>query len=320
MKYKRSFLMVFALFFCSCDKALAQQNVAVKKLSDSTGYVLIDGAAFNYVAQGKGRPCLVLGSSIYYPRTFSKNLRTQFRFYFVDLRWFAKIHPNVKSDEYNLHNITDDIENIRSALQLKNPVLIGHSIHGTIAMEYAKQYPKHIKALIMIGSPNIFGNRQYDDATTEIWRTASPERKQMQDNNWKLMPDKDTISAAQLIIEEYCAMGPKYWYDSTYNAKWLWKDMSIDAPLLHHIYNDIFLDYIMFDSISKAPVKTFVALGKYDFIIPAALWLRQGRIENVTVHVFEKSGHTPQWEESEAFDKEILNWLDGKLRPHKNQN
>jgi proline iminopeptidase len=304
-----STLLVFILFCCCGDKTQAQQKVLLKKLSDSTGYISIGETVFSYVAKGKGKPCLVIGSSIYYPKTFSKNLQAHLRMYFVDLRWFAGMHPPVKPEAYGLPEIVDDIEKIRSALQLDKPVLIGHSIHGTIAMEYAKQYPQHVSALIMIGSPNIFGNREYDDATTEVWNTASFQRKKMQDANWQTIPNKDSISAAQLIIEEYCAMAPKYWHDSTYNAKWLWKDMIIDAPLLHHLYDHVFLNYNMFNNQKKAPVRTFVALGKYDYIIPATLWLNQGSIEQVTLKVFEKSGHTPQLEESDAFDKAILHWL-----------
>ncbi len=34
--------------------------------------------------------------------------------------------------------------------------------------------------------------------------------------------------------------------------------------------------------------------------------------KDLTVRVFEKSGHTPQWEESDLFDAELLGWLSSR--------
>jgi proline iminopeptidase len=36
--------------------------------------------------------------------------------------------------------------------------------------------------------------------------------------------------------------------------------------------------------------------------------------KDMTVRVFEKSGHAPHFEESELFDKELLGWL-SKVQP-----
>ncbi|HSW70485.1 MAG TPA: hypothetical protein VLH77_00710 [Gammaproteobacteria bacterium] len=51
-------------------------------------------------------------------------------------------------------------------------------------------------------------------------------------------------------------------------------------------------------------------LGRYDYWNPPHLWepLRQ-KFKNLTIRVFEKSGHTPQLEEAELFDSELLSWL-----------
>lgn len=57
----------------------------------------------------------------------------------------------------------------------------------------------------------------------------------------------------------------------------------------------------------------FLGLGRYDFLAPYCLWNSiRSKFKNLTVRVFEKSGHTPQYEESTLFDEELLRWLSEK--------
>lgn len=48
-----------------------------------------------------------------------------------------------------------------------------------------------------------------------------------------------------------------------------------------------------------------MALGRHDFIVAPP----SSRFADVTVRIFEKSGHTPQYEEAERFDRELLHWM-----------
>ena len=63
----------------------------------------------------------------------------------------------------------------------------------------------------------------------------------------------------------------------------------------------------------QAPV--FLALGRYDHIIaPPFSWdTIRPKFHDLTVRIFEKSGHTPQLEEPDAFDAELLEWLNEKV-------
>jgi proline iminopeptidase len=40
------------------------------------GAVSVEGATLQYRVEGRGCACLVIGSTVYYPRTFSSALRT----------------------------------------------------------------------------------------------------------------------------------------------------------------------------------------------------------------------------------------------------
>ena len=302
-----SFLLLLILSGCRNYQRVLEKD---KSQSDpETGYITISGTKLNYVIEGKGKPCLVIGSSIYYPRTFSKQLRDSLKFYFVDMRWFAKEYNPVKVENYTLDTILSDIEKVREGLNLDKVIIAGHSIHSVIAFEYARKHPDRVSHIVMIGSPAWQTNQEQEDAIKNIWQTASPERKKLQNENWKKLSEMKGLSPAQFDIENYCLMAPKYWYDMTYDARWLWKDMTLNTEILNSLYDSVFRDYFIFRHERSVPVPTFVAMGRYDYVDPYTLWEGFDDIKGLTVRIFEKSGHTPQLEESALFNGELLQWL-----------
>ncbi len=307
-----SFFLVFFILFSSCRQISEQKQEETPDPAPSRGSIKIDGTKLNYVIEGEGTPCLVIGSSIYYPRTFSEELRNSFRMYFVDLRWFAKEYSPVDPETYSIQTIADDIDKIRSELKLDGVILIGHSIHGTIAFEYARRYPENASHVILIGSPNIFGNKTYESAAEAIWETASEERQKIQKRKWQEMVNQEQLSGAERFIETYVSMGPMYWYDPEYDARWLWEDMTVNTDLSSYLFGTIFSDYNMFSSNQTVTAPTLVLLGKYDYIIPYTLWDGLDSIPDLTIRIFDKSGHTPQLEESERFDKILLDWINNQ--------
>lgn len=274
-----------------------------------SGSLLISGNRLNYVVQGDGIPCLVIGSSIYYPRTFSDSLKKRLKMYFVDMPWFSEDPAGINLNDYNLKNIANDIEQVRQKLNLQKPIVIGHSIHGTIAYEYARQYPASVSGIVMIGSPNIYGNEDYNKATDELWASASDERKEKQNLNWLNLAESGTEGKDGETVREYLAMAPVYWYNPDYDAAWLWKDMTVNEEIIDHIYGVVFNNYRMFQTINDIPAPTFVATGKYDYAVPYTLWQGYDSISGLSVRLFEKSGHTPQLEQSKEFDQALLEWI-----------
>ena len=163
----------------------------------------------------------------------------------------------------------------------------------------------------MIGSPAYQTNRQQEDAINNLWNSASPERKRLQNENWKKLAAMKGLTPAQSAIETYCLMSPEYWYDMNYDARWLWQGMTLNTDLLNSLYDSVFRDYCIFRNERRVPVPVFVAMGRYDYVDPYTLWEGFEDIPGLTVKIFEKSGHTPQLEESDLFDSELLEWLRG---------
>ena len=109
-------------------------------------------------------------------------------------------------------------------------------------------------------------------------------------------------------------MSPQYWYNPRYDAAWLWDDMTVHSELTTHLFTKVFQAYDMFDPAIPLSIPVWVGMGKYDYVIPYTLWEPQyEHLNNFTLTLFEKSGHTPQLEEANAFDAALLTWVDLQL-------
>lgn len=311
----RSTLSIFLLSFLALSGCSHAPNEDQDESLRTTGSIAVDGSKLNYVVEGKGKPCLVIGSSIYYPKTFSKKIREHLRMYFVDMKWFAEGYAPEKLDSINIRSIVDDVEEIRIKLGLDKPVIMGHSVHGTIAMEYVKRYSNRVSALVIIGSPPQWGNPVYDQKAAALWETASEERKGIQKENWGQAKELDRLTGKEEAATGYHRASPQYWYDPRYDARWLWDGMTVHSELTRHLFTRVFANYNMFEKPFSISTPVIVCMGKYDYVIPYTLWdSKYESIQDFTLILFEKSGHTPQLEESELFDQRLLNWLTEKAK------
>jgi len=312
MNFEVRILLIYILVIILSNDILAQQDGGIKRNAWS-GSIEVNGSNLNYVIEGEGQTCLVIGSSVYYPKTFSKNLRKHLKMYFVDMKWFAKGNEPEDLDLVTIQTIVEDVEEIRQQLDLEQPIVMGHSIHGTIAMEYVKKYSDKVSALVIIGSPTQWGNTIYDEKATALWATASEERKAIQRQNWENITELDRLTGKEEAAAAYNRASPQYWYDPYYDANWLWDGMTVHSEVTQHLFAKAFLDYDMFATHVEISVPVFVGMGMYDYVIPYTLWESEYEtIPDFTFVLFEKSGHTPQLEESELFMEILVKWMNSK--------
>lgn len=301
-------LCLVSFLLCTCVNA--QRDIKQAR----SGVIEVDGSQLKYIVEGEGAACLVIGSSIYYPRTFSNNLRRHLKMYFVDMKWFAEDYSAEDLANVTIESIVKDVEQIREALGLEKPLIMGHSIHGTIATEYVKKIGHQVSGLIVIGSPAEWSSVTYNEKAVALWATASPERKRLQEENWGRVKELDRLTGQEEASARYNNMSPQYWFDPEYDAGWLWKNMTVHSELTQHLFTKVFHEYDMFYSPKTIDIPVFVGLGKYDYVIPHTLWNSSYEsIPDFKLVLFEKSGHTPQLEESQHFDKVLIEWINHKF-------
>ncbi|WP_262031133.1 alpha/beta fold hydrolase [Microvirga sp. Mcv34] len=275
------------------------------------GIIPSDGFELAYVVEGQGRPAIVIGSAVYYPRVFSQTLRQSLQMIFVDHRGFAKTAKDLQPAEYGLDVVLDDIELARRHFGHEKVIVIGHSGHGYMALEYAKRYPQHVSDIVMIGTGPSH-SAVHREESERYWReSVCPDRKAKLASDLALLPAEIEAAPEKRFITFCIRLGAKSWYDYQYDAEPLWEGVHVNMPVFDHLWGETFRDLDIRQGLETIDIPVFLALGRYDYLVaPYATWdPYRGSFKNLTVRVFEKSGHTPQLEESDLFDAELLEWL-----------
>jgi proline iminopeptidase len=258
------------------------------------GTIVRDGYQLAYSIEGTGPTALVIGSAIYYPRTFSQELRKKLRLVFIDTRAFAH-NDRQFVQPVTLDTILEDIEYMREQLNLTSCIIIGHSGHGYMAIEYAKKYPNHVTHVALIGM-----GPDHSDGTYK----AANEYLETLHEQFKAEPHRKFITLC-------LALGPKSWYKYDFDARTLWKDVHVNMTLIEHFWGFKFKDIDITNGLSSFDKPIFLGLGKFDYLVaPFYTWYPlKGKFNNLTIKLFEHSSHTPQYEEPELFDATLLEWL-----------
>ena len=290
------------------EAAMSTRNVA----REDTGVVEVEGARLQYRIEGQGPPCLVVGSSIYYPRAFSPGLRDHLRLIFVDLRHFAVCDPAVTPGRITIDTYAGDIERVRQTLELGDVVVMGHSIHGAIALEYARRFPAHVRGVVAIDAPPR-GSNEFRPAADRFWEAdASAERKGILARRLaELTPELlATLSPGEVAMRRNAALGPRNWYDPSYDGSWLWEGVVPDMLVTQRLFGELFATYDLAQGPGAITMPVLVAHGRYDYVVPYTLWEEhRHKLPRNTYALFERSGHTPPFEEPERFDQTLLAWV-----------
>ncbi len=275
-----------------------------------TGTLTVDGFQLNYRIEGEGIPVIIIGSSIYYPRVFSKNLCASLKMIFTDHRGFGKAIQSVNNADFELNKLVDDVEVLREKLGLTQFVLMGHSGHALIALEYAKKYPEYVSHLVLIAQSPDGSSASFSAADKYFQESVCPERKSLLAKNLATLDAEIAKSPQNAFITRALKFGPMIWYQPDYDASRLWRDVEIIPEMFDYVWGQLFKEIDIMKGLNKFNKPVLLMLGRYDYWNSPHLWepLRS-KFKNLTIRVFEKSGHTPQFEESEYFDKELLQWI-----------
>ena len=118
----------------------------------------------HYQTQGQGQPLILLhglfGSSDNWGRV-AKHFSQHYQVIGVDLRNHGK-SPHSASQSYA--NMADDLLELCDALSLERIHLLGHSLGGKVAMQFAAHHPDRVEKLIVVD----MAMRAYADAHTHL--------------------------------------------------------------------------------------------------------------------------------------------------------
>ncbi len=278
---------------------------------NTTGTIDIEGFKLQYRIEGEGIPTLVIGSSIYYSRTFSQNLRNHLRLVFIDHRGFVPAPGPLDTSAFKLEVLLDDIERMRQTLELGRVIVIGHSGHGYMALEYAKKYPHAVSHVVLIGMGPDQSIASQQAADQYLQDSVAPERKKILEKDIQQLAHELQVNWDQRFILFCIRLGARSWYDFTFDASPLWENVYVNMHMFDYVWGTIFRDIDITKGLETFDKPVLLCLGKYDFLVaPFYSWSPiRSKFRNLTARLFEQSGHTPQFEEPTLFDAELLQWL-----------
>ena len=114
-----------------------------------------DGVVLAYDDTGSGYPPLVFAHGAACNRRFWDQQLPRFssahRVVAVDLRGHGE--SAAPSERYTVRLFAEDLASTCTQLGIESPVVIGHSLGGLVALDFASAYPEHVAAAVVIDSP-----------------------------------------------------------------------------------------------------------------------------------------------------------------------
>lgn len=270
-----------------------------------------DGFKLNYCVKGTGKPLLVVGSSIYYPHLFSEELYKTYQFIFLDHRGFVKPPRVLEPSDYTLDKVLDDIEMARQILCLTDFIILGHSGHAFMALEYARKYPDHVQKVILLNSAPTNSQKRQQQSFSFFNATATTDRKKQFEKDIALLESDIKNDPERRFVHMCIRMGAQSFYDYTFDAAYMWKDVYTNMPIIDYLWGEAFAKLDLIQSLESFNKPVFIGLGRYDYLVaPVSLWDPiDNTYKNVKKVIFEQSGHNPMFEEPQIFDKELIKWM-----------
>ena len=206
--------------------------------------------------------------------------------------------------------LADDLEAIRGDLGVDRVAVLGHSILGVLAIEYGKRRPGSVSHVIAVGTPPSGDMASLAERSSAFFEEhASEERKRLLRENLASLPEDASMGATLQ------AQTPMRFHEARFDAAPLFAGADTDPGLLRHIMGTLTAGWNIRADPGSLRVPIFIALGRHDYTVPHVLW--DGIVDalpDARLHLFERSGHQPFFEEPEVFAEAVSSWMAERAR------
>jgi len=234
----------------------------------------VGDAVIRYVTAGHGSPLVLVHGLSGSPRWWCRNigpLAQEFRIYAVDLVHFCGGKPR---SPFVLAEAAGRLTQWLAALGLEKVALIGHSMGGHIAAEFASVFPRKVERLVLVDPAIFFPREPLRVSGTRLLR-AFPIV---------------SVSILPVLVMDALRAGPRSLWKSARDL--LRSDLREKLRLI------------------RAP--TLLIWGARDGLVPVA-WADEiaELIPHCELRILSRAGHNPMWEQPETFNKLVSDFLSG---------
>jgi pimeloyl-ACP methyl ester carboxylesterase len=219
--------------------------------------------------------------------------------------------------QFSLHQLAANTHALLEHLKIEQPIVLGHSMGGMLAMRYALMYPADTGALVLVNPIGLEDWKAKGVPLATVDELFAKEKK----------TTRESIKKYQQKVYYDGQWKPEYdrWVDmlaSMYAGKdgdlvaWnqaLTTDMVLSQPVIYDIDRievPTLLLIGMKDTTAlgkdRAPPEAAKSLGNYAALAPAVA----KRIKGSSLIAFDDLGHSPQVEDRDHFNAALLNGLE----------
>jgi len=279
-------------------------------MEDQEGFVRVLGYNLYYRSAGPtdGRGTILAlhggpGSSHDYLLPLRDLNRWGYRVVFFDQLACGRSEIPPGTDLFTLEHHIEETEGIRTALGLGRVHLIGSSYGGLLALAYAIKYQAHLRSLVTIGGlPDVpFATAEMNRLIDEL-PTADAQAIRVHSARGELT-HPDYVRATNVFYHTYLCRLPEWPPDLVRTLQ-----LGDERPVYRYMNgpNEFTItgtirDINITPDLPKIRVPTLVTGGRYDEVTPACAEQIHRGIPGSRRVTFEKSSHTPFWEERETF-------------------
>lgn len=272
-----------------------------------------DSLELAYFDEGAGPQTLIMihGLGSYAPawKPVIESLKGQYRCIALDLPGYGK--SSTGDFAYSMPFFAETVAAFIQELNIENPIIVGHSMGGQIALSLALAQPDLMSKLVLIAPAGFEAFSEADQqwfatfVTPAAIAATDPARiklnfavnfNQMQfpDNAGFMYDDRMALKADSIAYTAYCNMIPKC------------VQGMLEAPV--------------FDRLSEVKPSTLVLYGEGDLLIPNKILHPQlttqgvaeaavAKIPKASLQLLPACGHFVQWECAEETSKAIINFI-----------
>ena len=265
-----------------------------------SGFVNVDNARIYYETAGQGTPFVMIHAGVADSRQWNNEsafFANNYQVLRYDMRGYGKSEP-VEGEFSHM----SDLVSLLKALNLQGPLIImGCSMGGGLAMDFALTYPSRVKALIMVGSGP--SGLELDVPTLPKFAAAEKAFE---------AGDLDLVSEIETQI----------WFDGTGRLP---EQVNQEMRSLLYEMNRKALEYESrqlgkrlpntdtpaFDRLKDLRISVLVIIGAHDtpYILAAADYMIE-KIPIAQKAIIEDAAHVPNMDQPQEFQTIVNNFLE----------
>lgn len=205
----------------------------------------------------------------------------------------------------------EEVETVRSTLELGQVVLLGHSWGGTLGVEYCLAYPQNVAAFIAVtiafDQPLLQQGyiRKKQDLGAETVRMIALREAEGS-------TDHPEYQAAMTILKYRTMCRMETWPEPVLKSMQTvgpGPSRTMFGPFLYNCTGNL-RNHNRNDDLHRLPMPVLMLTSEHDYILPEFVFASASLIPNARCVIFRNCAHMPFWEDPEAYHPVVTGFLE----------